>query len=341
MKLGVLIPFIRANTYYRAIFPMQALEQRGHSVVWPKDVSRQVALRELAACDLVHCYRSWDRLGDLETLARRGVAISFDNDDNLGASDLVGARSSLQGRMENRHWSRTYERMARLADLVTTPSEELAAKYRKAGAREVVVIENYLDHRMQCFGHSSRHHGVVVGWIAGAEHSKDVSALKLTESLSRLLDAHADLRLITVGVRLPLHSARYEYVQKVSYLDLLKVVSGIDIGIAPLLDSDFNRCRSNVKLKEYGAGSAAWVASPVGPYRGLGAKQGGILVEDGDWFDALDRLVRSRITRSRLARRALRWAKTQTVDRHAAEWEKQLLLAVERAEARTGASAAI
>jgi hypothetical protein len=242
-----------ANAYYRAIFPLQALEERGHSVVWPKDVSRQVALRNLSSCDLVHCYRSWDRLGNLEALAQRWVAISFDNDDDLGASDMVGATSGLRGRRENRRFSATYERMARLADLVTTPSEVLAARYRKAGAKEVVVIENYLDRRMQCFGHRARHEGVVVGWVAGAEHARDVPALNLAESLSRLLDAHADVRVLTVGVRLPLSSARYEYIQKVDYLELLKVVSRIDIGVAPLVDSQFNASRSNVKLKEYGA----------------------------------------------------------------------------------------
>jgi len=126
----------------------------------------------------------------------------------------------------------------------------------------------------------------------------------------------------------------------VDYPDMFKVVSRIDIGIAPLLDSEFNRSRSNVKLKEYGAGGAAWAASPVGPYRELGAKQGGILVEDGRWFEALDGLVRNRIMRFRLARRALRWARTQTVDRHAGDWEQRFLLAVENASARTSTSVA-
>lgn len=319
---------------------MQALERRGHSVAWPEHVSRQVEMRHLTACDLVHCYRSWDRLADVEALARRGVALCFDHDDDLRASDMVSGKSSLQGLLDNQRWSAIYERMARLVDLVTTPSEELAAKYRKVGAKEVAVIENYLDSRMQCFGHRSRHDGVVVGWIAEAEHVGDIRALKLAESLSRLLDAHANVRVLTIGVHLPLSSERYEHIPKVAYLDMLKVISRVDIGIAPLVDNDFNRSRSNVKLKEYGAVGAAWAASPVGPYRGLGEKQGGVLVPDDHWFDALDRLVRNRILRYRLARRALRWAKTQTVDRHAIDWEKRFLLAIESADTRKNVSAA-
>ena len=39
-----------------------------------------------------------------------------------------------------------------------------------------------------------------------------------------------------------------------------------------------NRARSNIKLKEYAAAGACWLASPIGPYVGLGEKQGGRLV---------------------------------------------------------------
>lgn len=334
MKLGVIIPRKSANANYRAIFPLQALEERGHNVVWPADVPPKVAMSRLGSCDVVHCFRSWERMADLEAISRRGIAVSFDNDDNLRASDIIGGSSGLKEHRENREFWAIYERMARLADVVTTPSEVLAEKYRGAGARDVAVIENHLDSRMACFGHRSRHEGLVVGWVAAAEHAKDVVALGLVEILSRLLDAHENLRVLTVGVRLPLGSPRYEYIQDVAHYDLLKVVSRIDVGIAPLLDTEFNRSRSNVKLKEYGAGGAAWVASPVGPYRNLGAQQGGVLVERDGWFEALDRLLSSRIARARLARRALRWARTQTIDRHAEEWERRFESAVESAAVR-------
>jgi hypothetical protein len=334
MKLGLIVPANTANANYRAIFPMQALERSGHDVVWPQDISRQAELRQLMSCDLVHCYRSWDRLADLDALSSRGVAVSFDNDDNLRASDNVAGKSSLRGHKENRQWWATYERMARLADVVTTPSEDLATRYRKAGAKEVVVIENYLTPAMACFGHRSAHDGVVVGWVAAGEHAKDVPALRLAETFSRLLDAHSDVRVLTVGVRLPLGSPRYEYIEKVPHNDLLKVVSRMDIGIAPLLDSEFNRSRSAVKLKEYAACGVVWAASPVGPYRGLGGEQGGVLVADDAWFETLDRLVRGRIARFRVGRRAMRWGRTQTIDRHVGEWEASFQLAIDQARLR-------
>ena len=72
----------------------------------------------------------------------------------------------------------------------------------------------------------------------------------------------------------------------------------------------------------------------MGPYRALGEKQGGRLVADHDWFPALDELIRNPRQRKRLARRALKWAKTQTIDHHAQAWENAFLDATERVQQR-------
>jgi hypothetical protein len=131
-----------------------------------------------------------------------------------------------------------------------------------------------------------------------------------------------------VDLKLNLPSERYRHIEFVQHHELIETASQFDIGIAPLADNAFNRARSNVKLKEYGAGGAAWLASPVAPYAGLGERQGGMLVKDEEWFDAIGQLIRSPRKRRRLARRALRWAKSQTVDRHAAVWEREFERAI-------------
>ena len=246
-------------------------------------------MTQLFGCDLVHCFRRHDRIADLEELSRRGVAISFDNDDDFAASDMVGGKSTLDGRRIDRQLSAAYDTAARLADLVTTPSPPLAEKYRAAGAQHVVVIDNYLDRGMSHFGQRTGHDGIVVGWVAGLEHAADLPHVNIVESLSRLLAAHSHVRVLTVGLRLPIQSDRYEHIKGIPLARLLEVTSRFDIGIAPLADNAFNRGRSTIKLKEeYGGGGAAWLASPVGPYRDLGSKQGGCLVDDDGWSEALD-----------------------------------------------------
>ena len=328
MRLGVIYE-AHNNSHYRAIFPLRALERRGHTVIWPT-AAREVPMRELSSCDLVHCYRRINRIGDLRRLSADGVAVSFDNDDNYGATDMGQTASGFAGLQSNKAIFREVLKAARLADVATTPSEALAARYRAGGAGNVRVIENHLERGMFGFGSRSRHRGVVVGWIAGREHAGDLERVPIVDALRRLLDMHRDLGVLTVGLALPLRSERYEHIEEVAFRDLLKITGRMDIGVAPLADTPFNRCRSNVKLKEYASGAAAWLASPVGPYRGLGEQQGGMLVDDDGWVVAIDGLIRSSRSRRRLAGRALRWAKAQTIDRHAEQWEEAFEEAIER-----------
>jgi hypothetical protein len=279
-----------------------------------------------------------DCLPTLRKLSAHGIAISFDNDDNQTLSEVGydgSGVASLKGRRYNRTMFRETIEMAKLADVLTTTNDLIAQAYRSAGVQDVAVVENHLDSGMFGFGSRSKHDGVVVGWVAAHEHEPDLDRLPLTAALRRLLEVHSELHILTVGVRLPLASERYRHVKRVDFADLLKITRAFDIGIAPLADTAFNRSRSRVKLKEYGAGGAMWLASPVGPYLGLGESEGGLLVDDEAWFSTIDMLIRNSRVRKRLSKRALRWAKRQTIDHHVARWEMVFAEAISRAQART------
>jgi glycosyltransferase involved in cell wall biosynthesis len=313
---------------------MRAMERRGHSVVWPPFSTGDLPVRQLLDCDLVHCYLfggGHADLAKLKALQRQGVAVSFDNDDFQAAAPVVSRRQAPHhlgsGVTAQRAFAATVK-AARLADLVTTPSEVVADLYREAGVRHVVRIENHLA--AAPFPARPRHRGIVVGWVAALEHTSDVQALGLGEILSRLLAAHPALHVMSVGVRLPLQSERYTHIRNVPFEELWRVTASFDIGIAPLTDTPFNRARSNVKLKEYAAGGTPWLASNHGPYRDLGPAQGGRLVASDGWLHALDQLIRQRLVRRRLARRARAWAASQTIDRAAEVWEREFLAAIER-----------
>ena len=94
---------------------------------------------------------------------------------------------------------------------------------------------------------------------------------------------------------------------------LTQRLADFDLGIVPLADIPFNRGRSNVKAREYAAAGVPWLASPVGSYADLGEEEGGRLVADDEWFDALDELIRSRRDARKLAKRAKAWAKRETI----------------------------
>jgi hypothetical protein len=254
-------------------------------------------------------------------LRRAGVAISYDNDDDLSAihrdSPSYAALGGLRG---HRDFAATV-RVARRATLVTTPSRVLAERYREARATNVEVIENYLP-REFATQRRRRHAGLVIGWIAGLEHAVDDSRLGIGAVLGRLLDDYPKLRVAVVGHDLGLGHDRYFHLRRTGFEALLHTAAGFDIGIAPLAASRFNSARSNVKVKEYAALGIPWLASPVAPYLGLGPDQGGLLVSDDEWEVALRGLINNPLRRARLGRRAGAWAATQTIEGAVGRWEE-------------------
>jgi glycosyltransferase involved in cell wall biosynthesis len=166
-----------------------------------------------------------------------------------------------------------------------------------------------------------RHDGIVIGWVGGIDHAADVARIGVANALSRLIAEHDNVRVECIGVDLGLPE-RYRHDGFVPFPELPGRIGEFDIGIAPLADLPGNRARSDIKVKEYAASAVPWLASPVGPYLGFGEGEGGRLVPDDEWFEALDRLVTHGRERRRLARKAKRWAKGQTIDAVADRWER-------------------
>jgi glycosyltransferase involved in cell wall biosynthesis len=200
-----------------------------------------------------------------------------------------------------------------------------------------MVIPNFLRDGVTRPIERPRRNEVVIGWVAAREHKADVRRTPIVKALRRLLADYPQTRVETAGVRLPLPADRYRHYSWVLVGRLPRLFSHWDIGIAPLSDTPFNRARSNVKLKEYAATGLPWVASPVGPYLDMLEEQGGWLVSDDEWYDALAELVEEPQTREELGRFGARWAATQTatLPENARQWEAACHAAVKRRAERS------
>jgi len=329
-----------ANAYYRLLLPLMAMRERGHDVVHVEQEYKQVIdIRPLARCDYVHIHRPallYDD-GDVVTrLLERGVVVGFDEDDNvidmpLGLEERTDQPWAPRAR---RNFELLLEHVAR-AQLVTTPSDHLADRFEAAGARNVHVIDNYLPgafNRVEPQGH----HGLVVGWHAGREHLVDAEQLGLVPLLERLLDAHPDVLLVTINIDLRqvgMRHERYRCEEAIPIERLTQRLADFDLGLVPLADIPFNRGRSNVKAREYAAAGVPWLASPVGSYEHLGEDEGGRLVADGEWYEAIDALLRARRERAKQAKRAKQWARRETIWNMAEVWERLFVDAVAVARA--------
>jgi hypothetical protein len=328
------------NGFYRGTGPMTALEQcRGHRVVRVPINEGQPSLAAVHGVDALHVHRYAEE-GVLR-LAREakahGAAVVWDDDDDIGSVPKGTPAYRKQGGMM---WERRLAGMRKifqLADLVTAPSRALAERLREYGAPHAEVVENHVPDQFVLRSRPPRE-GVTIGWIAGLEHQLDAERIPIRETLQRLLDERPEVRVVSFGLGLGLRGERYRHVDVVPLLELTRAAAAFDVGIAPLSDLPMNRARSNVKLKEYAAAGACWLASPIGPYLGHGEKQGGRLVADDRWHEELVRLIDKPKDRRKLARRGGKWVQEQTLSRNAKRWEDALALAIERA--RTNAAVA-
>lgn len=334
MRIGSVFEW-KVNAHYRVLIPLDAMRRRGHEVVSATegiDMHRGRSQPErLRGCEVIHGYRLLEpsELRAIQRAIRGGAAFVWDTDDDLSAVPRESPHyRETGGRAAQRTFARTVE-IARAAHLVTASTHALAERYRQEGIERIEVVENRLA-RDAPKARRRKHDGLVIGWTAGLEHASELPRIPIVDALRRLLDAHADLRVATLGLDLRLPPDRYTHNSEVPFNRIQEHVGGWDVAIAPLSDIPFNRTRSDVKLKEYASAGTPWLASPVGPYVGLGEEQGGRLVADGDWFEALDHLLRHRFERFRLGRKARAWAKSQTVDDGADRWEDLLRTAVER-----------
>lgn len=340
MRIALLSLNLGPNVMYRAYLPTDELARRGHEVRrLVVRGGRIPAVDTFSDCDLVYlwqgCDSGWQRLA--KGLKRAGIAVTWDSDDDVLSIPRSSPNYRLYGGIRGQRVWADMKVMIRTADAVTTPSPVLAQKFERAGQRHVRVIENFLPPVRPPRPKGSGR--VLVGWGARMEHGADVGALGLRPALQRLLDERPIVEVESVCVGLGLEGERYRRTPIMDPQDYATYVARFHIGIAPIADTPFNRARSNIKVKEYAAAGVPWLASPIGPYAGLGEEQGGRLVDDDRWFDELLALVDDPDARRELAMRGLVWAQTQTVRANVDEWEQILEAAVSRARARSAGAA--
>jgi glycosyltransferase involved in cell wall biosynthesis len=332
MRIASLVPERTVESIYRSVVPMQALAHRGHAV----HIEERDEIRDPAALldyDAIHvmriCHPLMVRLS--RRLQQRGVAIVWDNDDHRVALLEEAARAPGQDGMAAQRFFSSMRAMARLADAVTTPSEALAQLHAADSRREVQILPNQLPPMFRRPERVMPHEGIHIGWLAMPAHADSFEALRMRETLEHLLARHAHLSITGVGLDLELRSRRYVHVPGVPYGTLSESLAHFDFALAPLADTAVNHARSDIKLKEYAAAGVPWLASPIGPYAGLGEQEGGRLVADGDWFSAIEGLMNDADRRRVLSQRAIRWAAGETIETHVEVWERTFQAAIAQA----------
>jgi len=182
---------------------MVSLGRRGHEVR-QAELRRGVVKPDLVrGCDVVHIHRRCDE--EVQKIVRyakeAGIAVVWDNDDDETAVPKGTAAYRQYGGVEGERLKAAMRRVVQAADLVTTPSPMLAERFSEFGARRVQVIENYVrDELLETRAQPRAAAEVVIGWLAGGEHKLDIERVPVADALRRLLDAHANVRVVSLGI---------------------------------------------------------------------------------------------------------------------------------------------
>lgn len=152
---------------------------------------------------------------------------------------------------------------------------------------------------------------VKIGYFSGSiSHNENFELIK--PAIKQLLTKYSNVQLHIVGILdIPEDMKPFEnQIVTHDYVDwdkLPALISEVDINLAPLVDSIFNRAKSEIKWIEAALVKVPTVASKIGAFSDAVVDgETGLLATDEEWFDKLEALVLSPELRQKIADAAYR-----------------------------------
>jgi glycosyltransferase involved in cell wall biosynthesis len=337
-------------SFYRCQEPARVLAARGHETLSAK----LVGLGTLMSSDVVVIARATEpeALATAEKLKAmpedHRPRLVYELDDDLLSVPTHFPRAIREPLADELRRSRI-RRFMGLADRVTVTTSQLAARVNWELGRQVTdgrvrVVPNWVPERLvrdtlpprpDDHDDMTGFYRYVVGWQGSATHKVDFERCVIP--LRRLLRDRADTMVTIFGPdyarRLRTAAREDTQVDHVAWVDgveaAVRALDHLDVGLAPLEPNTFNLSKSDLKLKEYAARGVATIAVDYGPYASgvAGTVPPGVRipVDSADWLSALEFVLDNPDALEQARQYALAWAKANTLENHAEDWEDALL----------------
>jgi len=212
------------------------------------------------------------------------------------------------------------EESLRYADILTVSTPLMEEYMRTLTKKPIIVVPNCYTPSEWAFPRPTMPHktpnALRIGFAGSATHVADL--VHILPTIKKLQDKY-DITFIIMGFSKQsdyqkwykeflyfspieaikelkklnelLTTIKFEFVPYVNFEDYPATLTNmaLDIGICPLIDTPFNRCKSACKAMEYTLSGAVSLASDVEPYK---SEVDSILVSDGNWEDAIEALIK-------------------------------------------------
>jgi len=209
----------------------------------------------------------------ITTLNDQNIPFFYEIDD-----DLLAHFNRLDNHAEYNRHQESIEALIKTANLVTVSTQELAQRYRDI-ARSIEIIPNMLSNRLWSAAPRTRQQDAFIRalYMGTPTHDDDIDMI--LPALTTIWEQSQNFRLTIVGVSKNEHKFKnISWIEQInppskakpydSFVPWLREIAmRCDFAVAPLVDTPFNRCKSDLKILEYSALGLPVIASDLPQYR--------------------------------------------------------------------------
>lgn len=259
----------------------------------------------------------------------RGIPVVYETDDDLLHVPKHNPAFTTWGSKSAR---KVCLAMLQEADHVIVSTVPLGQAMREAVdgvARKLTVAHNHLhpdvwgEHLLAPVERAPNDGHLIIGYQGSITHNADVAVA--VPALQQILETFPSVRLrffgtVPTSIRGKIPTSRFDFLKGVEFEQYPRNLRhcNFDISLAPLIDSRFNRCKSNLKVLDAAATRVPTVASNVYPYAQTitHGVDGFLASTTEEWYDALAALILDADLRQRVASAAhtmawSRWSNAQ------------------------------
>ena len=294
------------SRYWRLVDPLKYVAKKGHDVIISTHAINDLEVDWADICIVQSCTDK-DGIALLRRYqVERGKKIIVECDDGLELNE----DSPFKEDHERLNAKFVITRTMEIANMITTTTHYLADQLRVYNDK-VAVLPNSIDEERWVYPiQKNDTDSIRIGWTGSITHLEDVKSI--VPAVKRICKEFPQVQLIIVGdprVGALFKGCRVETMNGVPFEAWpAKLYSlRLDIGLAPLLNTYFNKCKSNIKWIEYSIAGIPGIFSPVVyklPNDHFDGVYGQIAENEEQWYLCMRNYIISSELRQDIANRA-------------------------------------
>ena len=242
--------------------------------------------------------------------------IYFIDDDLLNIPTALG--NVVQEQHDNQEVVLTRKFLLENADLIYASTQYLAEKLAQVFPTQPIFHGAYppylktLIQKQKSKSKRPNQRNFKFGYMGSRGHQKDLNMI--APAIAQILSDYPQVEFETFGT-ISMPSELFRFKDRISSHPVIKKYEAFlqylyelswDLGLAPLEDTKFNRCKSPIKYLEYTACGIPTIASNLSVYSRFIGSDNGILANPEDWYKEIEIAIKKPNLRKKYVRRSHR-----------------------------------